>query len=336
MSDACAPALCQDVSAANLACTPALVASARDARPRVAHDRRLTNASASARLAPGSIDGALGDLVPGGTVSLPRATRAVSPHPTMPELKRARRGDEAQTLTGSGGVAQERPETGDTRSPHPATLGPAPSGTAYTPPSRAADARLSVLRTGAVYGRFPERQVAHGFAPPQPRWGTENAFLRRCANSEIRVTTDMVEHTTRAAGIGDAAATAIALGVSALELTACILWTKQQLATNSRLWGHPFTLLSAQSTYLLAGVIAHCCAQSDELCSSLFPNEERLHDAASCARVYVSNRQGPYFDSPLDSIGDRRTSKHCARHSSCPRTGPPPAPTTSPDIIAYQ
>ena len=235
MTDASAPAFRQDVRAVDLACTPALVSPTSIARPGVAHDRRLTNASASARLAPGSIDGAFGDLVPGGTVSLLKATRAVSPHPTMPVHKRARRGDEAPTLTGSGGAAQERPETGDTHSPHPATLGPAPSGAAYTPPARATDALLSVLRTGAGYGRFPERQVAHGFAPPHPRWGTENAFLRLCASNGILVTTDTVERTTRAAGIGDAAATAIALGVSALELTACILWTKQQIASREGL-----------------------------------------------------------------------------------------------------
>ena len=272
-TDASASVPRSDVRAADPARIPASASPAGDARPGAALGRRLTDASASARLAPSSIDGAFGDLIPGGKASTSRAMRSYSPPPARSESKRARRTD-TQTLTGSGGAAQERSETGDTRLPHPATHGPAPSGAAYTPPARVTDALLSVLRTGAGYGRFPERQVAHGFAPPQPRWGTENAFLRLCASNGILVTTDTVERTTRAAGIGDAAATAIALGVSALELTACILWTKQQLANDSRLWGHPFTLLSAQSMYLLAGVIAHCCAQSDELCSSLFPNEE--------------------------------------------------------------
>ena len=330
-TDASASVPRSDVRAADPARIPAPASPAGDARPGAALGRRLTDASASARLAPSSIDGACGDLIPGRKASMSRAMRSYSPPPARSESKRARRTD-TQTLTGSGGAAQVRSETGDTRLPHPATHGPAPSGAAYTPPARVTDALLSVLRTGAGYGRFPERQVAHGFAPPQPRWGTENAFLRLCASNGILVTTDTVERTTRAAGIGDAAATAIALGVSALELTACILWTKQQLANDSRLWGHPFTLLSAQAMYLLAGVVAHCCAQSDELCSSLFPNEERLHDAASCARVYVNIRQGPYFDPPRDANGDWRTFQALceALELSEDRT-----PSGLPDIAGY-
>jgi len=104
-----------------------------------------------------------------------------------------------------------------------------------------------------------------------------------------------VELTLRINGISDAASTAEAIGVPAVELAAALQWTRIHRMQKRVFAGEPFTELTPKAAHVWAATMAHCIASSKQPQSDLIPPHTRLLDFVPEYKFGLDTQAGTYM-----------------------------------------
>jgi hypothetical protein len=104
-----------------------------------------------------------------------------------------------------------------------------------------------------------------------------------------------VELTLRINGISDAASTAEAIGVPAVELAAALQWTRIHRMQQLVFAGAPFTDLTPKAAHVWAATMAHCIASSMPPQSDLIPPHNRLLDFVPAYKFQLEAQTGTYM-----------------------------------------
>ena len=104
-----------------------------------------------------------------------------------------------------------------------------------------------------------------------------------------------MELTLRINGISDAASTAEAIGVPAVELAAALQWTRIHRVQKRVFADAPFTDLTPKAAHVWAATMAHCIASSIHPQTDLIPPHNRLLDFVPAYKFELDNQAGTYM-----------------------------------------